>query len=74
MGIPKVVFPAIAILKKKRIVLCIKGIYGIQQACKMIVETSPPDERVPVRVRLDLCPIYIELFQRDKPFFFQAGA
>ena len=41
MGIPKVVFGTIPILKQKGIVLCIKGIYGVQQIGKVIVQAAP---------------------------------
>ena len=46
MGIPKIVFGAIAVLKQEGIVLCIKGIDGVQQAGKVIVDAAPPDKEV----------------------------
>ena len=72
-GIPEVVFGTVPVLEQKRIILCIKGIYGVQQAGKMIVEAAPPDERISVCVCFDLCPIDVELFQRDKTFLFQTA-
>ena len=71
-GIPQVVFGPIPVLVQKRIILCIKGIYSVQQAGKMIVEAAPPDERISVCVCFDLCPIDVEFFQCDKPFILQA--
>ena len=69
MGISEIVFGPIPVLGQKRIILCIKSIYGVQQAGKMIVEAATPDERISVCIRLDLCPIDVELFQRNKPSF-----
>ena len=68
MGIPKIVFRAISVLHKKGIVFCVKGIDGVQKACKMIVEASPPDERVSICVCFQLCPVNVKLFQGDKAF------
>ena len=46
MGVPEIVFGAIPILMQEGIVLRIKGIDGVQQACKVIVEAAPPDKSV----------------------------
>ena len=73
MGFSQIVFGAIRMLRQKGIILCVKGVNRIQQTGKMIVEAAPPDERVPVCVRFDFGPIDIQLFQRDKPFFFQTA-
>ena len=72
-GISEIVFGAISVFKQKCIILCVKSIDRVQQTGKMIVEAAPPDERVPVCVRFDFGSIDIQLFQRDKPFFFQAA-
>ena len=73
MGIPKIVFGAIAVLKQEGIVLCIKGIDGVQQAGKVIVDAAPPDKGVPVCVRFDFGPINVKFFQRNKAFLLQAA-
>ncbi len=73
MGFSQIVFGAIRMLRQKGIILCVKGVNRIQQTGKMIVEAAPPDERVPVCVRFDLCPIDVELFQCDKAFLFQTA-
>ncbi len=73
MGIPEIVFRPISILRQECIVLCIKGIDGIQQAGKMIVEAAPPDESVSVCIRLKLCSVNVKLFQRDKAFLLQTA-
>ena len=72
-GIPKIVFGAIPIFKQEGIVLCIKGIDGVQQTRKMIVEAAPPDECISVCVCFDFCSVNVELFQRDKAFLFQTA-
>ena len=73
MGIPKIIFGAVPILKQKGIILCVKGIYAVQQFDKVIVQAAPSDERIPVCIRFDLCSIDIKLFQRDQPFLFQVA-
>ena len=73
MGIPKIIFGAVPILKQKSIILCVKGIYAVQKPRKVIVQAAPPDERIPVCIRFDLCSIDIKFFQRDQPFLFQAA-
>ena len=73
MGIPQIISGAISILMQECIIFCIKGIYRIQQACQMIVERPPPDKRIPVGIRFDLCSINIKLLQGDKAFLFQTA-
>ena len=73
MGIPEIVFRPISILQQECVVLCIKGIDGIQQAGKVIVEAATPDERVSVCVRFKLCSVNVKLFQCDKAFLLQAA-
>ena len=73
VGVPKIVFGTMSILKQKSIVLCIKGVYGVQQACKAIVEAAPLDEYVSVCIRFEFCSIDIEFFQGDEPFLLHAA-
>ena len=42
-GFSKVVFRSISVLIQKCVVLCVKGVYGVQQTGKMIVYASTPD-------------------------------
>ena len=58
---------------QKCVVLCVKGVYGVQQTGKMIVYASTPDKCVSVCVRFNLCPIDVEFFQRNESFFLQAA-
>ena len=57
MDISQIIFGAIPILKQEGIVFYIKGIDGVQQIRKMIVETTPPDKGVSVGVYFDFGPI-----------------
>ena len=72
-GIPKIVFCPISVPVQKRIVLCIKGIYGIQQAGQTVVEASTPDKGIPVGIRLYFCAVNKKLFQRDKALLLQTA-
>ena len=72
-GFSKVVFRSISVLIQKCVVLCVKGVYGVQQTGKMIVYASTPDKCVSVCVRFNLCPIDVEFFQRNESFFLQAA-
>ena len=47
----KIVFWSIFILIQKCVVLCIKGIYGVQKTGKMIVYISTSDKRISVCIR-----------------------
>jgi len=73
MGIPEIVFRPISILRQECVVLGIKGIDGIQQAGKVIVKASTPDERVSVCVRFKFCSVNGKLFECDKAFLLQAA-
>ena len=53
---------------QKCIVLCIKGVYRIQQTGKMVVDTPAPDKGIAVCIRFYFCTIYKKLFERDKAF------
>lgn len=72
-GFSKVLFRSISIFIQECVVLCVKGIYGVQQTGKMIVYASPPDKRVSVCVRFNLCPIDVEFFQCNESFLLQAA-
>ena len=73
MCIPKVIFRAIPIVQQESVVLCIKGINRIQQACKMVIQAAPPDKGISVGICLQFRSIDIKFFQCKKPFFFQAA-
>ena len=47
------------------IVLCVKGINSVQQIGKVVIKAAPPDKRISVCIRFDLCSIDIKLFQCD---------
>ena len=68
MGIPEIIFRPISILQQECIVLYIKGINGIQQTGKVIVEAAPPNKRVSVCIRFKLCSVNVKFFQCDKAF------
>ena len=49
----------------------IKGIYGIEQSCQMIVDRAAPYKCIAVGIGLYLGAVNKQFLQRDQPFLFQ---
>lgn len=53
------------------IVFCVKGIYGVQQTGKVIVDASSPDKGITVGIGFYFVPSMKSSFRMTKPSFFR---
>ena len=66
LGIPQLTFAIVSIFRQECIALFIKGIYGIEQSCQIIIDGATPYKGITIGIGRYLGSVNEQFFQ---PFF-----